>query len=63
MEGFVDSGGRFTTINVPGATNTEVFGINDLGQIVGTTWGLPGETNGQTEAFVESRGVFTCSMM
>jgi probable HAF family extracellular repeat protein len=33
--GFLDSGGNFTTIDVPGATQTCAYGINDLGQIVG----------------------------
>jgi probable HAF family extracellular repeat protein len=34
--GFLDSGGSFTTIDVPGATQTCAYGINDLGQIVGS---------------------------
>lgn len=59
ISGFLDNNGSFTTIDVPGATNTEIFGVNDFGQVVGTAWGLPGEANGQTEAFVESGGVFT----
>src|SRR5215471_7390242 len=33
--GFLDTGGSFTTINVPGATSTYAYGINDSGQIVG----------------------------
>jgi hypothetical protein len=33
--GFLDTGGSLTTIDVPGATQTEAFGINDSGQIVG----------------------------
>ncbi len=33
--GFVESGGTYTTISVPGATSTEVTGINDFGQVVG----------------------------
>jgi uncharacterized membrane protein len=34
--GFLESGGIFTTIDVPGATQTCAYGINDLGQIVGS---------------------------
>ena len=34
--GFLDTGGIFTTIDVPGATSTSAFGINDSGQIVGS---------------------------
>jgi probable HAF family extracellular repeat protein len=33
--GFMYSGGTTTIINVPGATETEAFGINNAGQIVG----------------------------
>ena len=33
--GFLDTGGTFTTIDVPGALATEASGINDMGQIVG----------------------------
>jgi probable HAF family extracellular repeat protein len=33
--GFLDSGGIFTAIDVPGAAETQAFGINDAGQIVG----------------------------
>ncbi len=36
QHGFVDVGGNFSTINVPGARGTAVpFGINNKGQIVG----------------------------
>jgi hypothetical protein len=35
--GFVDTGGSFTTIDVPGAVGTTAYGINDSGQIVGYT--------------------------
>jgi uncharacterized membrane protein len=34
--GFLASGGSFTTIDVPGATQTCAYGINDLGHIVGS---------------------------
>ena len=42
--GFVDTGGSFTTIDVPGASSTQgAFGINDSGQIVGWWFGAIGE--------------------
>jgi len=34
--GFLDTGGVFTTIDVPGALLTQAIGINNTGQIVGT---------------------------
>jgi probable HAF family extracellular repeat protein len=42
--GFLLSGGTYTTLDYPGAISphgtsaTWAYGINDLGQIVGTTW-------------------------
>jgi probable HAF family extracellular repeat protein len=33
--GFLDKGGKFQTINYPGSTQTEVWGINDSGTAVG----------------------------
>jgi probable HAF family extracellular repeat protein len=35
-QGFLLDDGIFTTIDVPGATFTQAFGINELGQIVGS---------------------------
>ena len=35
VHGFLDTGGSFTQIDVPGAISTQAFGINDAGQIVG----------------------------
>jgi probable HAF family extracellular repeat protein len=35
IHGFLDIGGSFTQIDVPGATETEALGINNTGQIVG----------------------------
>jgi hypothetical protein len=44
----------FTTIDVPGAANTQAYGINDSGQIVGTiTQGSAGY------CFLDSGGTFT----
>src|SRR4051812_1310373 len=36
----------FTTFDVPGATVTQAFGINDAGQIVGIFRGATGSTHG-----------------
>jgi hypothetical protein len=43
--GFLDIGGIFTTINVPGASvsGTKAIGINDSGQIVGVFFDATGE--------------------
>src|SRR5438309_1251631 len=35
VHGFLDTGGSFTQIDVPGAFGTAALGINDTGQIVG----------------------------
>ncbi len=35
MHGFLDAGGAFTTLDQPGAIDTDLLGINDSGQIVG----------------------------
>jgi hypothetical protein len=35
VHGFVDTGGSFQLVNVPGATDTAALGINDAGIIVG----------------------------
>ena len=54
IHGFLDAGGTFTTIDVPGAEATEALGINNAGQIVGdfsTSMGL--------SAFVDTDGSFT----
>jgi probable HAF family extracellular repeat protein len=42
--GFLDTGGSFTQIDVPGAKVTLARGINDAGQIVGTFENNPGST-------------------
>ena len=39
--GFLDTGGNFTQIDVPGATSTFANGINGAGQIVGSATGDP----------------------
>ena len=58
--GFLDTGGSFTSIDVPGASfqgqaTTEAFGINDLGQIIGGFFDPQGDTHG----FLDTQGSFT----
>jgi probable HAF family extracellular repeat protein len=52
--GFLDTGGSFTQIDVPGASRTTAFGINDAGQIVG---GFTDSTG--THGFLDTGGNFT----
>jgi probable HAF family extracellular repeat protein len=53
--GFLLSGGTYTTLDDPLATNgTIAYGINDAGQIVGAY-----NTSNGTHAFLYSGGVFT----
>jgi uncharacterized membrane protein len=53
-EGFVDSGGVFTTIDVPGSFDTYAEAINNSGVVVGTYVGL----NGFSSGFVYSNGAY-----
>ena len=55
--GFLLAGGHYTTIDVPATLgkNTEAFGINDLGQIVGTY----DDNASQKQGFVLESGTFT----
>ncbi len=52
--GLVETGGVFTTLNVPNASNTYAFGINNSGQVAG----YYGDAMGY-HGFMESGGVFT----
>jgi len=52
--GFVNTGGSFTTIDVPGATRTAAYGINHSGQIVGWFRDALGD-----HGFVDAGGSFT----
>src|SRR5581483_3301028 len=40
-QGYVYSGGTFTTLDYPGAESTELYGLNDHGQIVGRYYPAP----------------------
>jgi uncharacterized membrane protein len=51
QRGFLDTGGHLTNINPPGDTFTMLFGINNLGQILGTTSSIAN--------FVYAHGTFT----
>jgi probable HAF family extracellular repeat protein len=52
---FLYANGSFTTIEVPGVTITEAFGINDSGDIVGSYR----DNMGMTHGFLYSNGKFT----
>jgi len=55
VHGFIYRHGEFTAVNVPGATGTQVLGINDLDDIVGV-YQVPGPLN--FHGFVRHHGVF-----
>ena len=52
--GFLDTGGSFTPIDVPGAFSTRAHGINDAGQIVGSFSDSTG-----VHGFLDTGGSFT----
>src|SRR5438105_2912554 len=51
---FVETNGIVTTFLIPGSTETDAWGINDLGTIVGTYF-----HGNETRAYLDSGGVFT----
>lgn len=55
--GFVESGGVFTTIDGPSAVYTNVYKINNSGQVVGDYSNGPSSSN--HHGFIYSSGVFT----
>ena len=57
-QGFVSSNGAYVTLNVPGATTTDARGINDAGQVVGSTMLTP-SIAGPRQGFLYSGGAFT----
>lgn len=52
--GFFDTGGSFNTINFPGGTGTDAFGINGSGRIVGLYF----DSTGAFHGFLENAGSF-----
>jgi probable HAF family extracellular repeat protein len=54
-QGFLDSQGSVSSIDVPGATNTDANAINNAGQIVGSF----SDSSGAGHAFLDSGGRFT----
>jgi uncharacterized membrane protein len=54
QDGFLYSGGKYVTLNAPGATSTFLEGINDLGQVVGTAF----YSNGTRQNFIDTHGKF-----
>jgi uncharacterized membrane protein len=58
--GFVKTGSLFTTLDVPGASQTTAWGINEAGQVVGTFGRLmlgPGSTGVGAQGFLASPSV------
>jgi hypothetical protein len=55
FDGFVYSSGRYVTVDAPGAIDTDLYGINDFGQIVGTAT----YSNGASQNFIDTHGAFT----
>jgi uncharacterized membrane protein len=55
FDGFLYTGGKYVTLNAPGATGTFLEGINDLGQVVGTAF----YSNGTSQNFIDTHGKFT----
>jgi hypothetical protein len=53
--GFVDVGGTYTNVNVPGAADTYPQGINDAGRVVGYYQ----NASGYDEGFLDAGGTFT----
>src|SRR5262249_47353095 len=51
--GFLLSNGAYTILDVPGATDTEAYGINNVGQIVGSYRNSTG-----THGFLLSNGAY-----
>jgi len=51
--GFITNGATTKQIDYPGSTTTTIYGINDVGQIVGTYTDVKG-----THGFVDTRGEF-----
>jgi len=56
-QGFIDSGGNVIVLDVPGASSTEVLGIDSMGDVVGVF----ADTTGTT-GFLGVGGLLRCSL-
>lgn len=56
--GFVFNNGSYTPLSVPGSQQTEAFGINNAGQVVGDYWN-DNVNAGFHDGFLYSQGLFT----
>ena len=54
LRGFANNGGIFSNVDFPGASGTQVIGVNDAGQMVGDYFDGTGE-----HGFVSDSGTFT----
>jgi probable HAF family extracellular repeat protein len=54
--GFLYTGGKYITVDAPGATNTFLFGINDFGQILGVSQNI---NTGKLDVFLDTHGTFS----
>jgi hypothetical protein len=55
LRGFANDGGIFSNVDFPGASGTQVIGVNDAGQMVGDYFDAASVEHG----FVSSGGTFT----
>jgi uncharacterized membrane protein len=55
-DGFLYTGGKYVTLDAPGATDTYLYGINDFGQILGVSVYV---STGKSYVFLDTRGTFT----
>jgi probable HAF family extracellular repeat protein len=56
FDGFLYTGGKYVTVDAPGATDTFLYGINDLGQILGVSQNV---NTGKIYVFLDTHGTFT----
>ena len=54
--GFLYTDGKYATIDAPGATDTYVYGLNDLGQILGVSQYV---STGKSYVFLDTHGTLT----
>ena len=59
VDGFIYTNGVASLLDFPGVFGTEAFGVNNLGQVVGTYFGSPFSPNSEGNGFLEENSVFT----